>query len=127
MMLAILTFIKSNKQARIIAIFFAGAVALGLTALAFITWLALHDMSVAREARTGYVTQVTLKAVQAKLDEQKRQHAAAETALREYKTKAAEAIIARNEANAKLDQAIAADTSAGCTWTADDLEWLRNN
>lgn len=124
---SIIAFIMTNKWARAAATFVAGAVALGLAVLAFITWLAIHDASVAKEARTGYVTQVTLEAVQAKLDEQERQRAAAETALDEYKTRAAEALVARDEANAKLAQAITADTSAGCTWTADDLEWLRNN
>lgn len=126
-MASIIAFIMTNKWARAAATFVAGAVALGLAVLAFITWLAIHDASVARDARQGYVTQVMLEAVQAKLDEQERQRVAAETALVEYQTRAAEALKARDEANAKLRAAIAADTSDGYTWTADDLEWLRNN
>lgn len=126
-MSAILAFIMTNKWARAAATFVAGALALGIVVASFFVWLHFHDASVAKEARTGYVTQVMLETVQAKLDEQERQRRAAETALGEYQIKAADAAQARNEANAKLEQAIAADTAAGYTWTADDLEWLRNH
>lgn len=123
----IVTLVMTNKLVRGLAIFVAGAAALGLAGLAFWTWLAFHDASVAREAREGYVTQVTLDAIQARLEEAERQKAAAATALDEYRLRAAEAITARNEANARLEEAIAADKSDGCTWTADDLEWLRKH
>lgn len=123
----ILKIILTNKYVRALAIFVGGAVALGLAILAFWTWLAFHDASVAREARQGYVTQVMLEAVQAKLDEAERQKQAATTALDEYRIRAADAMQARDQANAKLEEAIAADKSDGCTWTADDLEWLRNH
>lgn len=124
---SIIAFVLTNKWARGAATFAAGAIALGIAVTAFWVWLAVHDANVAREARSGYVTQVTLETVQAKLDEEERQRRAAETSLDEYRVRAADAAKARDEADAKLKEAIARDTSAGCTWTADDLEWLRNN
>lgn len=123
----ILKIILTNKYVRALAIFAGGAAALGLAILAFWTWLSFHDASVARDARQGYVTQVMLEAIQAKLDEAERQKTAVTTALTEYRQQAAEAIQARNQANAKLEEAIAADKSDGCTWTADDLDWLRKH
>lgn len=123
----VVSLVLTNKYVRALAIFVGGAAALGLAGLAFWTWLAFHDASVAREARQGYVTQVQLEAIQAKLDEAERQKAAVTTALTEYRQQAAEAIQARNQANAKLEEAIAADKSDGCTWTADDLDWLRKH
>lgn len=123
----VVTLIMTNKYVRALAIFVGGAAALGLAGLAFWAWLAFHDASVAREARQGYVTQVTLDAIQARLDEAERQKQAAATALDEYRLRAADAIQARDQANAKLEEAIAADKSDGCTWTADDLDWLRKH
>ena len=123
----VISLVMTNKYVRALAIFVGGAAALGLAGLAFWAWLAMHDASVAREARQGYVTQVMLEAVQAKLDEAERQKQGYITALGEYRTRADNAIQARDQANAKLEEAIAADKSDGCTWTADDLEWLRNN
>ena len=123
----VVSLVLTNKYVRALAIFVGGAAALGLAGLAFWAWLAFHDASVAREARQGYVTQVQLEAIQAKLDEAERQKTAVTTALTEYRQQAAEAIQARNQANAKLEEAIAADKSDGCTWTADDLDWLRKH
>lgn len=115
----VLSFVLTNKYVCVVA-------GLGFVGFAFWTWLAFHDASVAREARQGYVTQVMLEAVQAKLDEAERQKVAASTALSEYRTQANQVIQTRDRANAKLKKAIAADKSDSCTWTADDLEWLRN-
>lgn len=124
---AILTLVLTNKYVRALAIFLGGAALVVAMVIGFRVWLSIHDASVADEARHGYVTQVTVDALRAQLDEQERQRIAAATALDEYRKRAAEAAQARDEANAKLEEAIAADKSDGCTWTADDLEWLRKH
>lgn len=90
-------------------------------------WLLAHDAAVAEAARQGYVTQVTLEAMQARLDEETRQHRAVQEALEAYRRAVADADKASDDANAKLEQAIRTDTGDGCTWTADDLEWLRRH
>lgn len=124
-MLTLYKMVMASEWGRKVLIFVSGAFALGLVISSFYIWLAVHDASVASKARTGYVTKVMLETVQGRLDEEHRQLLASDKALSDFKEAQAEDERGKKEANAKLNKAITEDTSAGCTWTADDIEWLR--
>lgn len=107
-----------------------GLVLVGAGSLAvmfFMGWLAAHDLAVSAKARSGYVALSVLEAANARAAEVERQRAAATTALENYRKRAVEAETAEEEANARLEAAIAADGPGECSWTDDDLRWLREN
>ena len=98
-----------------------------LAVLAFRAWLAAHDAAISAKARSGYVALTVLEAANARAAEVERQRTAATTALENYRKRAVEAKTAEDEANARLEAAIAADGPGECSWTDDDLRWLREN
>lgn len=88
----------------------------------------IHDPSVIKEARRGYVTQATMTALQAQVTEMQRQFKVAEMAAAGDRVRAEAAARSADDAWKKYEAAVAADTGDdGCRVGADDLEWVRKS
>ncbi|PIO96307.1 hypothetical protein [Pleomorphomonas carboxyditropha] len=112
----------------------AAAIA-GLVTGAAVTFAALSlydawidDPAVARAAREGFVAASEKLALQGQVDEMKRQFKVAEAAAASDRARAEAANKEADDAWAKYEAAVAADTGDdGCRVSADDLEWLRKS
>jgi cell division protein FtsB len=90
----------------------------------FRIWLSAHDDNLL----SGYVLQSEKTALQAQLDEVKRQKNAAAQSLEEYRKRNDATQKLKEEADARLEKLIAEDSgSDGCTWGDSDIEWLRKH
>jgi hypothetical protein len=82
-------------------------------------WLISHDHAVLQ----GYVLLSEKTAAEAKATKEAHDKQAAQQALEEARKRELSATQAKDDANAKLAQRIAADNADGCSWTSDDANW----
>ncbi|SCM79791.1 conserved hypothetical protein [uncultured Pleomorphomonas sp.] len=88
----------------------------------------IDDPAVAKAAREGFVVASEKTALQGQVDEMKRQFKIAEAAAASDRARAEAANKEADDAWAKYEAAVAADTGDdGCRVSADDLEWLRKS
>ncbi|SCM80018.1 conserved hypothetical protein [uncultured Pleomorphomonas sp.] len=112
----------------------AAAIA-GLVTGAAVTFAALglydawiDDPAVAKAAREGFVAASEKLALQGQVDEMKRQFKIAEAAAASDRARAEAANREADDAWAKYEAAVAADTGDdGCRVSPDDLDWLRKS
>lgn len=94
----------------------------------FVLWLTVHDKNVADEARTGYVTQATLDASEAKRIKAEADAKFALQAADSARKQADNAQIEAAAARKKYDEAVSTDTGDdGAKWTDGDIDWLRQH
>jgi hypothetical protein len=103
-----------------------GLAIIGFFYLGFRIWLPIHDASVAREARAGYVLLQEKLAAEALANEYRRQIVLAQQ-IREHADREAEQLDIEAQQRREADEkAIADDKQAdGATVGADDLDWLQ--
>ncbi len=100
-----------------------------MAAVAFL-WLGGQTAAVTavKDAVSKYVSSAELSATKAQLEEERRRHAAAEGARKKAQAAALEAEQRAAIAQARLEDAIAADTGKdGAVWEEGDIKWLNEN
>lgn len=75
----------------------------------------------------GYVELSEKTAADARAAREEHDKLAAQQALEEARKRAGAAEQQKDEAHAELEKRIADDAGGGCTWSADDDQWLRHH
>lgn len=110
-----------------IGVGFVAGVALCALVLLPYDWL-VDDPAVADKARQGYVQLATVTALNAQLEEYRRQRDAANAAIAKAMDRADQAKKEAADAQARYDALVAADTSAdGAVVDGGDLRWLHDH
>lgn len=125
-MMAVVTWLLSSKLGRILL----GAAAIVGAFFAFKLWLAAHDVSVASQARSGYVLLAEKTTAEAKAAEIQRQLEAAKLSLASFQ-KRLDADNAQDkiddqkrEAEIKSYELLLSEANRRCAVDQSDIDWL---